>query len=294
MAFGSFFPSRSAAALRCDGNGPDTGEDASRDGSTTLSLVIPDPLETAGPSPEAAHVLVVEHERDVDLGLIAGRLAAAGVVVDIVGPERGRDIPGDLGGYDGLIVLGGTMDPVDDDGAPWLPQVRQLLRDAVRDQLPTMGVCLGAQLLGMAVGGTARRIPAGPEVGLVRIRPTGRAAEDPLLGQLGPNGRRALAWHWWEVTDLPDAYLGEPVTVLAESDACPVHAFVVGEAVWGIQFHLEALGPTAKRWASDDPERLVGIGVDPDALIEQVAAAEQELKDGWFPVVDAWIALLRP
>lgn len=106
-------------------------------------------------SPRLPAVLVVEHERDVDLGLIADRLARADLTVDIVGPERGRPIPASLQDYDGLIVLGGTMDPVDDAGAPWLPRVRGLLREAVRDQVPTMGVCLGAQLLGMAVGSRA-------------------------------------------------------------------------------------------------------------------------------------------
>lgn len=169
-------------------------------------------------SPRLPVVLVVEHERDVDLGLIADRLARADLTVDIVGPERGRPIPASLQGYDGLIVLGGTMDPVDDAGAPWLPRVRGLLREAVRDQVPTMGVCLGAQLLGMAVGGKARLIPAGPEVGLCVVRPTHLAADDAVLRHLAPEGRRALAWHWWDVTDLPDAYRGEPVRVLAESD----------------------------------------------------------------------------
>lgn len=236
---------------------------------------------------------MIEHEWDVDLGLIADRLDAAGVDADIVGPDRERDIPASLDGHDGLIVLGGKMDPVDDAGCPWLPQVRVLLQDAVRRQLPTMGVCLGAQLLGIAVGGRARLIPAGPEVGLVQIRPTADAERDPLMRHLGTDGRRALAWHWWEVTDLPTAYLEQPITVLAESDACPVHAFTAGESVWGIQFHLEALGPAATAWASaGGPERLTKIGIEPDGLVADVKAAEQELRDNWFSVVDAWIALL--
>lgn len=178
-------------------------------------------------SPRLPAVLVVEHERDVDLGLIADRLARADLTVDIVGPERGRPIPASLQDYDGLIVLGGTMDPIDDAGAPWLPRVRGLLREAVRDQVPTMGVCLGAQLLGMAVGGKARLIPAGPEVGLCVVRPTHLAADDAVLRPLAPEGRRALAWHWWEVTDLPDAYRGEPVRVLAESDGRSAHPCLV-------------------------------------------------------------------
>lgn len=238
-------------------------------------------------------VLVVEHERGVDLGLIAGRLDAAGVEVDTVGPGCTREIPASLDGYDGLVVLGGKMDPVDDAGCPWLPRVRELLQDAVRAQLPTMGVCLGAQLLGMAVGGRARLIPAGPEVGLVQMRPTAAAQNDPIMRHLGIDGRRALAWHWWEVTDLPTAYAGEPITVLAESDACAVHAFTVGTSVWGIQFHLEALGPTVEAWVNaGGPERLTRIGIDPDRLVAEVGAAEQELRDSWFPVVDDWIALL--
>ena len=241
-------------------------------------------------------VLVIEHEWDVDLGLIAGRLQVAELDVDIVGPDRKRAIPTDLAGYDGLIVLGGTMDPVDAAGYPYLPAVRELLRDAVDRQVPPMGVCLGAQLLGMALGGTARLIPTGPEVALTGIRPTAGASAgavaDPLIGPLAPEDRRSLAWHWWEVTDLPDAYRGQPIRVLAESDACPVQAFVVGASVYGIQFHLEALGDTAKAWVSDDPDRLRSIGVDPDRLLTDVRAAEAELRDNWFPVVDAWFGLL--
>lgn len=259
-----------------------------RVGLTSLSMV----SEQSVPSSSKSRVLVIEHECDVDLGLISGRLDVAGVRVDIVGPDRQRAIPANLDGYAGLIVLGGSMDPVDDEGHPWLPDVRDLLREAVRRQVPTMGVCLGAQLLAMAVAGTARLIPAGPEVGLIRIRPTEAAADDPVLRHLPAEGRRSVVWHWWEVTDLPDAYEGQPVAVLAESDACAVQAFALGAAVWGIQFHLEALGATAKRWADDDPERLLRIGVDPGELVEQVIAAEAELEDSWFPVVDAWIRLL--
>lgn len=244
-------------------------------------------------SDDTLRILVIEHERDVDLGLIADRLTTAGLTADVVGPERGVTIPTSLEGYAGLIVLGGTMDPVDDSGAPWLPRVRDLLGAAVRDQVPTMGVCLGAQLLGMTVGGEARLIPAGPEVGLVTMRPTEAAACDPLLGLLPAGGRSALAWHWWEVVRLPDVWEGHRVTILAESDACSVHAFSVGSSVWGIQFHLEALGETATRWASDHPDRLRRIGIEPVELVAEVISAEDELVASWSLVVDAWASVVR-
>jgi len=154
-------------------------------------------------------------------------------------------------------------------------------------------VCLGAQLLGMAAGGRARPIPAGPEVGLHRVRPTAAAGDDPVLHHLLPEGRRALQWHWWEVTDLPEERDGRPITVLAETDGCPVQAFVVGEVVWGLQFHLEALARTAAAWAGSGPERLTDLGIDPDGVAAAVAAAEAELIDAWSPVVDSWIEVAR-
>jgi GMP synthase (glutamine-hydrolysing) len=237
-------------------------------------------------------VLVVEHERSVDIALVGKRLAAAGVVTETVGPGRAIAVPERLDGFDGLVVLGGRMDPDDDTGAPWLPAVRDLLRRAIRLQVPTLGVCLGAQLLGMAAGGRARPIPAGAEVGLHRVRPTAAAGDDQLLHHLVPDGRQALQWHWWEVADLPESCDGQPVTVLAESDRCPVQAFVVGEVVWGLQFHLEALARTAEAWAASGPERLVDLGMDPDRVVADVAAAEAELVDSWSPVVDSWAAVV--
>ena len=242
--------------------------------------------QTAGP-----RVLVVEHEADVHLGLIEGRLRAAGADVTIVGPHRGRGIPQDLCGVDGLIVLGGSMDPVDDVGAPWLPAVRDRLAEAVREQVPSLGVCLGAQLLGMVVGARVRLIPAGPEIGVHAIRPTAAAAGDALLGRLPEGGAPALAWHWWEVTGLPARWGGEPVAVLARSEACPVQALRVGELVWGIQFHLEATAELARGWAAERPDRLVRLGLDPEDLLGGIDDAERTLAAAWEPVIDAWIGL---
>ena len=238
-------------------------------------------------------MLVVEHESDVDAALIGDRLATAGVRVETVGPGRGRAVPDSLAGADGLVVLGGSMDPDDDVGAPWLPATRDLLRHAVAADVPTLAVCLGAQLLGMAVGGRVRRIPGGPEVGLVTVRPArGDAHRGLLLGGLGP-GATTLAWHWWEVTDLPDRYEGRAVEVLARSDRCAVHAFAVGDAVWGVQFHLEALARTARTWAFSEPERLRGVSIDPHRLVAEVAGAEEALVRTWSGVVDAWISAVR-
>lgn len=235
----------------------------------------------------------MEHEADVDAALIEERLAAAAVRVETVGPDRHREVPRSLEGVDGLVVLGGSMDPDDDTGAPWLPAVRDLLHEAILQDVPTLAVCLGAQLLGMTVGGGVRRIPAGPEVGLVPIRPTTRGGHrDALLRAAAPDSV-ALAWHWWEVTDLPRRYCGRPVELLARSDRCPVQAFAVGEVVWGLQFHLEARARTARTWAQSDPARLRSASIDPVSLVADVVTAEESLVRTWSGVIDAWITVVR-
>jgi GMP synthase-like glutamine amidotransferase len=249
-------------------------------------------VTAARPSPEGPTVLVVEHEADVDAALIGDRLALAGLRVRTVGPGH-EPLPGSLDGIGGLVVLGGSMDPDDDVGAPWLPAVRGLLRDAVAAGVPTLAVCLGAQLLAMAVGGGVRRIPDGPEVGLVAIRPTGAERHRGALLDGLAEDARALAWHWWEVSDLPQHYGAAPLDVLAHSDRCVVQAFSVGDVVWGVQFHLEALARTARTWAASEPDRLLAVSVDPDRLVAEVAASEEDLVRTWSAVVDAWITVVR-
>ena len=88
-------------------------------------------------------------------------------------PYLGNRVPPSVEG-DALIVLGGPMDAYDDEVAPWLPSVRELLLSAIDDGVPTIGICLGAQLLAVAAGGKVERGAAGPEIGLGEVTVTDR------------------------------------------------------------------------------------------------------------------------
>ena len=72
----------------------------------------------------------------------------------------------------------------EDDLAPWLPAVRTLLRVAVDQAVPTLGVCLGAQLLALAAGGVVVRGPTGPEVGVLTVHLSPQARLDPFACRL--------------------------------------------------------------------------------------------------------------
>lgn len=233
-------------------------------------------------------LLVIEHQRNAGLGQFSARLLERGLELDIAGPETGAEVPASLGGHDGLMVLGGSTGPTEDEKAPWLPATRALLAAAVDLGLPTLGICLGAQLLAVAAGGRVRAMPGGPEIGLCAVGFGADAARDPLFGGIAGVEAPAVQWHWLEADVLP-----EGARVLASSSACRNQAFRLGEAAWGVQFHPEALGDTAADWAEEDRRSLVELGLDADAVLDSVRTAEARLSGVWLPVADRFAELVR-
>ena len=100
-------------------------------------------------------ILVVEHEANAGAGLVGRRVTHAGMETVTVGPEtENTTIPTEASAYDGVIVLGGTPGPAEDDVAPWLPDVRALITWCLDSEKPYFGVCLGGQMLAYVAGGS--------------------------------------------------------------------------------------------------------------------------------------------
>lgn len=229
------------------------------------------------PTARPATVLVVQHEESTGPGWFGGWLEAAGLTLDIAHPYLGAELP-EITGYDGALVLGGAMGPADDDRCPWLPATRALMSEAVDRSVPTFGICLGGELLALARGGAVARGQRGPELGVhpVHLRP--EAADDPVFGGL-PASAPVVQWHWEEIAELP------PEAVwLGSGSAYPHQAFRVGAAAWGVQGHPEVTAAIAAAWAREDSPLLVAAGVRPEALVAEIAAAEQELTETWAPL----------
>ena len=217
----------------------------------------------------------MQHEADAGLSGLSSSLREWGEIHEVA-PNAGNALPASAVGFDGLIVLGGSMDPDDDHASPWLPAVLRLLKDAVEQRVPVLGICLGAQLLTRALGGGVRRMVNGPEVGAVTIERTTASVGDALLGRCSAStdeGFEALQWHWFEMVPPRGA------TILARNQHCGVQAFRVGKTSWGVQFHPEATPAQFADWARDDAESLRAAGLDPDRLIEEVLAAGGPLAD---------------
>jgi GMP synthase-like glutamine amidotransferase len=229
--------------------------------------------------------VVVQHVAHEGPGWLAEVLSDAGVSVDLRRMYDGAGLP-DVADLDALVVLGGPMGADDDDRVPWLADVKRLLGQAVARGAPTLGVCLGAQLLAVACRGTVERGDAGPELGLGLLTLTDDAAGDPLLASV-PREPRAVQWHWDHVSQLP-----EDAVVLASSSAYAHQAFRLGERAWGMQFHPEVTLPLVAQWAQDDASGVRAAGLDPTTVVGAVAEAERELLAIWTPVLERFAALL--
>ena len=189
-------------------------------------------------SPHAPVLTVVQLDAGVPLDRFAGWLD--GVEVRLVRADLGDPLPA-ADALDGLLVLGGQMSALSDD-APGIPATRALLADAVQAGVPTLGICLGAQLLAVATGGRVHvAAPPGRESGVVDVRWRPEAVGDALVGALVdvdvPEDHRSTpmpSMHADAIVDLP-----RTATWLAHSRQYPYQAFRVGSA-WGVQFHPEA------------------------------------------------------
>ncbi|MEU8194750.1 type 1 glutamine amidotransferase [Microbispora amethystogenes] len=236
-------------------------------------------------------LLVIEHEAEAGLGYFAGWLEAAGVGVEVVRPYKGEAVPATAGG--GLLVLGGAAAAWDDEGYPWLPATRDLLARAVDGGVPVLGICLGAQLMTMACGGTVERGDAGPEIGLCEVERLPEAADDPLLsappGVTAPSGPvlprtaplRAVQYHYDAMTTLPPGAVR-----LATGARYANQAYRLGDRAWAVQFHPEATPAIFTSWAESGdlpPETAAELNA-------QVTAAGQELEQTWRPLAEAFAA----
>ncbi|MEU7854505.1 type 1 glutamine amidotransferase [Nonomuraea sp. NPDC049141] len=215
-------------------------------------------------------ITVIEHEADAPLGYLGGWL---GPVCDVVRPYLGEEVPERAAG--GLIVLGGESAAWEDERCPWLPATRDLLARSVEEGTPTLAICLGAQLMTLACGGTVERGGAGLEVGLCEVAALPAAAADPLLS--GAGTAVAVQYHQDVMARLP-----EGAVPLMTGERYPNQAYRLGEAAWAVQFHPEATPEIFASWTT-------ASGLDSAReLNAAVAAAEEALVATWRPMAEAF------
>jgi GMP synthase (glutamine-hydrolysing) len=225
---------------------------------------------------------VIRHLAFEDLGTFAPVLAAAGF--DITVMDAGVDelfepiVRSDL-----VVVLGGPIGVYEEQRYPFLIDERRALAQRVREGLPTLGICLGAQLMAAALG--ARVYPGGKrEIGWspVELTPAGAAT---CLGRLA--GQPVLHWHG-DTFDLPAGS-----ERLASTALYPNQAFAVGSNVLALQFHPEVDARRFEQWLIGHTGELSAAGIDVAHFRAQVKQEGAALRNASASMLGHWLERLR-
>lgn len=186
-------------------------------------------------------VLVFRHVPFEGLGLFEPVLDAQGIAFDYCDLYRpGARLP-DASSYAGLIFMGGPMSV--NDQLPFVLQEMRLIERAASRDTPTLGICLGSQMIARALGGRVYR-NAEKEIGWFDIHLTAAGLRDPMLGHLAPV---ETVFHWHGDTfDLPPG-----AECLASSQRTRHQAYKVGPSIYGLQFHLEVTPEMIADWSQE-------------------------------------------
>ncbi len=133
--------------------------------------------------------------------------------------------------FDMFVVMGGLMNIYDHEDYPWLIAEKQFLKNAIDAGKKVIGVCLGGQLIADVLGGKVTPNPH-KEIGWHTITLTEAGQRCPLFAGM-PREIDVFQWHGDTFSLPPDAIH------LAENETCLNQAFLYGDHVLGLQFHLE-------------------------------------------------------
>jgi GMP synthase-like glutamine amidotransferase len=205
--------------------------------------------------------LVIQHVAVEGPGVLEPLLRQHGWQLETVALYAGAQLPEQPQSYQAILVLGGPMGVDDEVAYPFLRTEHHFLQQAIAQEVPLLGICLGSQLLAKALGARVYRNPC-KEIGWYTVELSPATRTDPLFtGVASP--LQVFQWHG-DAFDLPSG-----ATALASSPLCTHQAFRYGKQVYGVLFHLEVTPETIRTWLATFTEELVSVRsyIDPERIL---------------------------
>ncbi len=191
-------------------------------------------------------VLIVRHTATEGAGYFSEFLDHHAIPWELLRIDIGDALPATLNGYSGLCLMGGPMSVNDD--LPWIAPELSLIREAVAQQLPVIGHCLGGQLLAKAMGGTVSANPV-KEIGWGEVRVTDADAAADWVGE-DMQSMQVFHWHG-ETFTIPPAG-----TRILDSAYCSNQAFVLDDRHLGLQCHIEMTPQMIQTWCTSGADEI--------------------------------------
>lgn len=210
-------------------------------------------------------VAIFRHFSTEGPGYFATFLDRHAIPWQLVKVDAGDAIPADPGAFSGLVFMGGPMSVNDD--LPWIPPTLQLIRDAVAQDIPVLGHCLGGQLIAKAMGGTVGKNPV-KEIGWGEVA----LADTPLAREWFGEQDKFLSLHWHgETFSLPPG-----AERLLSSPYCQNQAYVIGGRHLGMQCHVEMTADMVREWCANGADEIAASSASP--AVQSPAAMQEDLE----------------
>jgi GMP synthase-like glutamine amidotransferase len=226
--------------------------------------------------------LAIRHVKIEHLGLIENYLKEKNFEIDYVDTSEGQLLKRELDEYQFIVVLGGYMGAYEESKYPFLSYEFKIMEQALKKEIPLLGICLGCQMLAKVLGSKVYKGENGKEIGFYDIK---KVSNNKIFEGF-PEVFKAFQWHG-DTFDLPkDAQL------VFSNDIYTNQGFICKNAV-GLQFHIEVSQNMIKQWMQEYKDEILEEKLNPDEIIKDTEIYIPNLKTYLYDFLDRFLSERR-